>query len=61
MTRIGFAYNQKPESIAQNPSSIVASTVGAVENWETELPEEEPPSSSDEFAEWDSAQTIDAV
>ena len=66
MTRIGFAYNQKPD-----PVDIAAAT---------ELPsvDEEPPSkgalatlaapapalvaaTDDEYAEWDSAETIDAV
>jgi D-alanine-D-alanine ligase len=65
MTRIGFAYNQKPE-----PETADAAA---------ELPraDEEPPSSGigsdsatatllapapdDEYAEWDSAETIDAV
>src|SRR5215216_5163276 len=52
MTRIGFAYNQKPES----------STVGLVGATPVESrPDEEPPSSSDVYAEWDSAETIDAV
>jgi len=66
MTRIGFAYNQKPEH----------ESVGAAAT-ELARPEEEPPSSGtrsdsavatllapapdDEFAEWDSAETIDAV
>jgi D-alanine-D-alanine ligase len=65
MTRIGFAYNQKPEP---ETTDEVAELVS---------PEEEPPSSGsrgdsalatllapapdDEFAEWDSAETIDAV
>jgi D-alanine-D-alanine ligase len=51
MTRIGFAYNQKPES---NAGLVGAATVdtGAAD---------EPPSISDVYAEWDSAQTIDAV
>jgi D-alanine-D-alanine ligase len=65
MTRIGFAYNQKPEPEA------------AAEAAELSCAEEEPPSSGprgdsalatllapaadDEFAEWDSAETIDAV
>jgi D-alanine-D-alanine ligase len=85
MTRIGFAYNQKPESSA--PMSA--------DDAEALRPEEEPPSTrrdngsrttaspaisgaavasplvsgasatdadpGDEFAEWDSAETIDAV
>lgn len=62
MTRIGFAYNQKPDPI------------GAAGAEELARPDEEPPSSGgaatlappalapdDEYAEWDSAQTIDAV
>jgi len=51
MTRIGFAYNQKPEP-----------TVGLVSAISSEpRPEEEPPSIDDAYAEWDSADTIDAV
>ena len=78
MTRIGFAYNQKPED------STAAGTIGAAEGMH---PEEEPPSKrrddasrtsdsparagaapaspavslADEYAEWDSPDTIDAV
>ena len=73
MTRIGFAYNQKPD-----PQE--APRVGGEP--ESARPDEEPPSSavgnstqgaasavaalaaapsSDEYAEWDSAETIDAV
>jgi len=53
MTRIGFAYNQKPDS----PVGLV----GAITN--DARAEEEPPSTSidDVYAEWDSATTIDAV
>ena len=70
MTRIGFAYNQKPEVPALRLED------GA----EGARPDEEPPSSADsdwavdaragaiaaaevddEFAEWDSAETINAV
>src|SRR5262245_32756552 len=51
MTRIGFAYNQKPD----RPVGLVsASTSGAPSD-------EEPPSIDDVYAEWDSATTIDAV
>jgi D-alanine-D-alanine ligase len=51
MTRIGFAYNQKPEP-----------TVGLVSAISSEpRAEEEPPSIDDAYAEWDSAETIDAV
>ena len=49
MTRIGFAYNQKPET-----------PVGLATPSEPR-PDEEPPSTSDVYAEWDSAETIDAV
>ena len=65
MTRIGFAYNQKPEPEAADAAA------------ELSRADEEPPSSAggshtavaallapapdDEFAEWDSAETIDAV
>jgi D-alanine-D-alanine ligase len=53
MTRIGFAYNQKPDS----PVGLV----GAITH--DARAEEEPPSNSidDVYAEWDSATTIDAV
>jgi len=51
MTRIGFAYNQKPEP-----------TVGLVSgSAESHTADEEPPSINDVYAEWDSAETIDAV
>ncbi|HET9797899.1 MAG TPA: hypothetical protein VFP90_07920, partial [Gemmatimonadaceae bacterium] len=59
MTRIGFAYNQKPETTAA-PVALVSAP-------SAESPgDEEPPSSaaanaSDIYAEWDSAETIDAV
>ncbi len=65
MTRIGFAYNQKPEPEAADAAAELARA------------DEEPPSSGtqhdsatatllapapdDEYAEWDSAETIDAV
>ena len=50
MTRIGFAYNQKPE-VPVGPSATLNDS----------RPDEEPPSSSDVYAEWDSAETIAAV
>ena len=53
MTRIGFAYNQKPESTVGLVSDATA---------ESHTDEEPPPSRIDDvFAEWDSAVTIDAV
>jgi D-alanine-D-alanine ligase len=51
MTRIGFAYNQKPEA----PVGLVSVASS------DPLSDEEPPSNSDVYAEWDSAETIDAV
>ncbi|MDO8500980.1 MAG: hypothetical protein Q7S20_03965 [Gemmatimonadaceae bacterium] len=61
MTRIGFAFNQKPE-----PSELTGNMQSAARNslpadGESSRPEEEPPSIADEFAEWDSIETIDAV
>jgi D-alanine-D-alanine ligase len=51
MTRIGFAYNQKPET-----------AVGLVSAAASEpRSDDEPPSIDDAFAEWDSSTTIDAV
>jgi D-alanine-D-alanine ligase len=52
MTRIGFAYNQKPELSAGGRTGTAA-----IE----QRPDEEPPSIADVYAEWDSAETIDAV
>jgi len=52
MTRIGFAYNQKPELSVGGRTGTAA-----IE----QRPDEEPPSTADVYAEWDSAETIDAV
>ena len=56
MTRIGFAYNQKPPTTA---SADAGSTDAALGD------DEEPPSSGgaadDRYAEWDTPETIDAV
>ena len=60
MTRIGFAYNQKPEQEAPLGTKATAHS-GSVEDGELLRLDEEPPSVADEFAEWDSATTIDAV
>jgi D-alanine-D-alanine ligase len=59
MTRIGFAYNLKPES--QSPEAVADPAEIRVVDGEISRLDEEPPSSADEFAEWDSAETIDAV
>ena len=58
MTRIGFAYNQKPElSAGTEPTARISISADA----ESSPLEEEPPAIADEFAEWDSKETIDAV
>ncbi len=70
MTRIGFAYNQKPvESAPLSAAPSVAAAPGDA----ALLGDEEPPSRrstdpsalavapDDEFAEWDAPETIDAV
>jgi D-alanine-D-alanine ligase len=54
MTRIGFAYNQKPQPAAGEGGTLEAAPAT----------EEEPPSSGgagDRYAEWDTLETIDAV
>ncbi len=56
MTRIGFAYNQKPED-----SSTTDAALNPTADGDSSRPDEEPPSINDEFAEWDSRETIDAV
>jgi D-alanine-D-alanine ligase len=61
MTRIGFAYNQKPELYELSSSNDAAARNTIPADGESSRPEEEPPSLADEFAEWDSAETIDAV
>ncbi len=58
MTLIGLAYNQKPEP----QSLLISSSAEAREDdGESSRSDEEPPSSRDEFAEWDSPETIAAV
>ncbi|HEY6828915.1 MAG TPA: hypothetical protein VI259_18775 [Gemmatimonadaceae bacterium] len=54
MTRIGFAYNQKPELSAGGGGRTGTAAI-------EQRPDEEPPSTADVYAEWDSAETIDAV
>ena len=55
MTRIGFAYNQKPDVVG------LVSTITPDQRVEEPRADEEPPSIDDVYAEWDSADTIDAV
>src|SRR3954470_9001761 len=61
MTLIGLAYNQKPEE----QSLLISSSADIREDeGENSRSEDEPPSSlstRDEFAEWDSPETIAAV
>ncbi|MFN2567273.1 MAG: D-alanine--D-alanine ligase [Gemmatimonadaceae bacterium] len=57
MTRIGFAYNQKPQPDAGADAGSSSAATAA---------DEEPPSSGagaadDRYAEWDTPETIDAV
>jgi D-alanine-D-alanine ligase len=57
MTRIGFAYNQKPDQSGGGGHAGSSETADATD--------EEPPSSggaaADRYAEWDTRETIDAV
>lgn len=68
MTRIGFAYNQKPDLVAapaaelpcvdeEPPSSGSLATLAAPAPARAVA----PVTADDEYAEWDSAETIDAV
>lgn len=59
MTRIGFAYNQKPEQPARIGNKATAHQ-NSVEDGELSRLQNEF-SADDEFAEWDSKATIDAV
>ena len=59
MTRIGFAFNQKPEAF--EPGKADESSARSAFPADSESSQDEEPPSSDEFAEWDSRETIDAV
>ncbi len=61
MSRIGFAYNQKPEPSELTSIEAAATRKATPAEGEPTLTEEEPPAIGDEFAEWDSRETIDAV
>jgi D-alanine-D-alanine ligase len=66
MTRIGFAYNQKPEPIAAESAAELAHVDEEPPNHGAATATLTAPSFSaatveDEYAEWDSAATIDAV
>lgn len=59
MTRIGFAYNQKPEST--NPEAVADPAKIRAHDGDFSRPVNEAHTAADEYAEWDSAETIDAV
>ena len=61
MTRIGFAYNLKPEHDELSSPIGAAGRNQSPADGEQSRQEEDPPSVDDEFAEWDSIETIDAV
>ena len=61
MTRIGFAYNLKPEPPELSIPSGTAARDQTPADGESTRSEEDPPATGDEFAEWDSIETIDAV
>ncbi len=61
MTRIGFAYNLKPEHDELSSPIGAAGRNQSPADGEQSPQEEDPPSVDDEFAEWDSIETIDAV
>src|ERR1019366_2789958 len=61
MTRIGFAYNLKPEPVELSSPTVAAAQNGIPGDGERSRPEEDPPGTSDELAEWDSIEPIDAV
>src|SRR5712664_2663167 len=67
MTRIGFAYNQKPDPVA-GPAAELAradeeppSSGSATATLRVPSPVTSVTNADDEFAEWDSAETISAV
>jgi D-alanine-D-alanine ligase len=63
MTRIGFAYNQKPEpTAAEEAAELVCSDEEPPSNGTGLATLVAPaPAADDEYAEWDSRETIDAV
>jgi D-alanine-D-alanine ligase len=62
MTRIGFAYNQKPESAASQAAGVSRPVNEPCDNGSGAATLLAPaPAADDEFAEWDSPATIDAV
>lgn len=65
MTRIGFAYNQKPDLVAEPAAELPSGdeeppSRGALATLAAPVLASSP-SADDEYAEWDSAATIDAV
>jgi D-alanine-D-alanine ligase len=67
MTRIGFAYNQKPDPVAASAAELARadeeppSSGGATATLRVPSPVTAVTTAEDEYAEWDSAETIAAV
>ncbi|MFL5606517.1 MAG: hypothetical protein ACJ8AD_08740, partial [Gemmatimonadaceae bacterium] len=67
MTRIGFAYNQKPDPVAAPAAELARadeeppSSGGATATLRVPSPVTAVTAADDEYAEWDSAETIAAV
>src|SRR3981081_3834797 len=67
MTRIGFAYNQKPDPVAAPAAELARadeeppSSGGATATMRVPSPVTAVTTADDEYAEWDSAETIAAV
>jgi D-alanine-D-alanine ligase len=67
MTRIGFAYNQKPDPVAASAAELARadeeppSSGGATATLRVPSPVTAVTTADDEYAEWDSAETIAAV
>jgi D-alanine-D-alanine ligase len=67
MTRIGFAYNQKPDPVAAPAAELARadeeppSSGGATATLRVPSPVTAVTTADDEYAEWDSAETIAAV
>lgn len=59
--KIGFAFNQKPAASEAMSQTEAASRTAVLSEGEVSPLDDEPPSIEDEFAEWDSPETIDAV
>lgn len=61
MTRIGFAYNQKPDPVAAPAAEAARADEEPPSNGAAATLVAPAPAPDDEYAEWDSAETIAAV